>query len=248
MHGMDFSDPNSSDTAAAIAFSREVAAAWMGRNEAQVLGVYLIGSLAHGGFSRRYSDIDLALILDEADAAAVRHMRSDARALPSEFAGQLSLFWTNRDFSTGRFPPLDRIDYLDYGIPLEQRERVVPSRPSLAEIRAYLGGAPLSKWASEVRRFALLKTLAPADNKRYLRALLYPARFCFSWVTGRIASNDSAVAFLSEWPRSRELSVSLIQQALERRCSDGNPGALFSQRATLMQLVLFCERLVAASR
>jgi predicted nucleotidyltransferase len=29
-----------------------------------LLGAYLIGSLAHAGFSRRYSDIDIALVTE----------------------------------------------------------------------------------------------------------------------------------------------------------------------------------------
>ena len=36
-----------------------------------LIGAYLIGSLAHGGFSHRYSDIDVALVTEDGLQAAV---------------------------------------------------------------------------------------------------------------------------------------------------------------------------------
>lgn len=237
------SDPSAES--AAIAFARSLAASWA-RDAAGVLGIYLIGSLAHGGFCRRYSDVDVALILDSRDTAAIEKMRSDAKAASSEFAAKLSLFWTDREFSTGRFPLLDRIDYLDHAVPIAERERVIPSRPSLDEVRTCLRGDPFSKWARAALHFAGLDALDPADNKHYLRCLLYPARFAFTWMTGRVASNDDAVTFLSGWPPSRELNIAPMEQALECRRSAGIPETLFAERTSLLQHVEFCERLIAS--
>ena len=101
---------------AARAFAVTLAEAWQTHLGTSLLGVYLIGSLAHGGFSRRYSDIDVAVVteagLTPADFDA---MRADAAAVSSELAAKLSIFWTDRTFSAGRFPPLDRADLLDHG-------------------------------------------------------------------------------------------------------------------------------------
>ena len=50
--------------AAALELSNAMAAYWkelLGKN---LLGFYLLGSLAHGGFNRRYSDIDLGLVAE----------------------------------------------------------------------------------------------------------------------------------------------------------------------------------------
>lgn len=47
----------------ANAFARQLAAAIHKRFDTRVFGVYLLGSLAHGGFGRRYSDLDMALIV-----------------------------------------------------------------------------------------------------------------------------------------------------------------------------------------
>ncbi len=240
---MDASDA----AAAAIAFARSAAASWSARNGDRLLGAYLIGSLAHGGFSRRYSDIDLALVVEDADALTIEQMRSDAGAVSSELAAKLSLFWTDRRFSTGRFPPLDRVDYLDHAVALRERERVLPVRPSLEEIRAYLRGAPFSGWAGSARHFAALDRLDAGESKRYLRTLLYPARLVFSWMTGGVASNDDAVAFLSHGDLPRGLDVASIERALDCRRSAGDPGTLFSARTVLAQQVAFCERLMALS-
>ena len=46
----------------AIEFARRIVPFWQAALGSELLGVYLIGSLAHGGFSRRYSDIDMAVV------------------------------------------------------------------------------------------------------------------------------------------------------------------------------------------
>ena len=56
--------PDAPARRAAIALAEEMAGFWQRRPGGDLLGAYLIGSLAHGGFSRRYSDIDM-LVLSE---------------------------------------------------------------------------------------------------------------------------------------------------------------------------------------
>ena len=46
---------------AATAFARRVGGLWHDRLGKRLAGVYLIGSLAHGGYRAAYSDIDMAL-------------------------------------------------------------------------------------------------------------------------------------------------------------------------------------------
>ena len=187
-----------SPAAAASGFARRVADAWDAALGPRLLGAYLIGSLAHGGFSARYSDIDMAVVAGDALAPGdLAAMHAAAADVSPALAPRLSLFWSDRAFAAGRFPPLDRIDYLDHAVRLIEREAVRPARPSRAEVRAYLGGSPFERWAARARDFAAADALAPAERKPYLRALLYPARFAYSWLTGTIASNDDAVAFLT---------------------------------------------------
>lgn len=231
--------------AAALAFARAMATWFEAELGPRLLGFYLLGSLAHGGFNRRYSDIDVGLIAAEPLSEAVLEaMRAHGRAIAPDQAAKTSLFWTDRGFSVGRFPPLDRADYLDHGVPLVERERVRPPRPTIADVRAYLGGAPFERWAETARRMAALDRLEPAERKPYLRALLYPARFVYSWITGGMASNDDAVAFLAE--RAPDgLDVALAERALACRHAAADPDLLFPERRLLPAQVEGCARIIA---
>ncbi len=204
-----------------------------------------MGSLAHGGFSRRYSDVDIALVTEAGVPPQVLdRVRREAAALSADWGSKLSVFWTDRRFSLGRFLPLDRIDYLDHAVVLTERERVRPARPSLEEIQRYLAGAPFKNWSDLVRRFATAETLEPKDRKAYLRTILYAARFCYSWLTGRMGSNDDAVAYLAK-AAPAGLDVRLIVRALQCRQSDADPDPLFDVRTKLPSQVGACAALVA---
>jgi hypothetical protein len=124
-----------------------------------------------------------------------------------------------------------------------ERERITPSRPSLDEVRGYLAGAPFTNWIHSADAFAASETLAPQDRKSYLRALLYPARFVASFMTGRMMSNDDAVARLKEFCPP-DLDASLIQRALECRCAAADPDGLFPARTLLPSQVAALERFV----
>jgi predicted nucleotidyltransferase len=236
---------DASSQAAALDFTRRVAQLCQAALGPDLLGAYLMGSLAHGGFSPRYSDIDIAVVTEAGlSRQGLDRLRSEAVALSTDWGPKLSLFWTDRHFSLGRFPPPDRIDYLDHAVVLTERQRVRPVRPPLEEIRRYLAEAPFANWTDQVQRFAAAEILKPTDRKAYLRALLYPARFCYSWMTGRMGSNDEAVAFLHE-TRPAQLDVSLIASALRCRQADADPDPLFPARTSLPSQVDACAALLA---
>ena len=136
--------PPTTDTsaeAAAVDFARHIVPFWQAALGSELLGAYLIGSLAHGGFSRRYSDVDMALVTEAGvSAQTLDRVRSKAAALSADWGPKLSVFWTDRQFCLGRFPLLDRIDYIDHAVALIERERVRPVRPTLEEIQDYLAG------------------------------------------------------------------------------------------------------------
>ena len=154
------------------------------------------------------------------------------------------MFWTDRSFTLGRFPPLDRLDYLDRPVVLGERERVRPPRPTQDEVRRYLAGAPFASWDERARRFAVAEVLDSRERKAYLRAQLYPARFCYSWITARMGSNDDAVAFLQE-TRPAGLDVELIARALACRRAGADPDCLFPERTMLPAQVDACATLLA---
>jgi predicted nucleotidyltransferase len=241
---MSFGSPDEAARSAAVEFARNLAANWQATLGSDLLGVYLIGSLAHGGFSRRYSDVDMAVIAETGlTAEVIDHVRGEAAALSPEWGAKVSVFWADRRFTIGRFPPLDRIDYIERPVVLSERERVAPARPTLDEIRAYLRGAPFANWAERARSFAAAPALDPKDRKPYLRALLYPARFCYAYATGRMGSNDDAVDFLRERPPAG-LDIGSIEQALACRRAAADPDPLFALRAALPAQVEACAALI----
>jgi predicted nucleotidyltransferase len=240
-------ETNEAARTAALAFAHALASSYRARLREGLIGAYLIGSLAHGGFSHRYSDIDLALVTEDGlDAAALAALREVAESQDAKLAQKLSLFWSDRSFTIGRLPPLDRVDYLDHAVVLAERERVLPVRPSVDEIRAYLQAAPFANWAESARRFANMHVLAPADHKGFIRGLLYPARLVYSWSTGRMGSNDEAVAFVREQP-PQGMHTDIIVKALEYRSAGADPDPLFPVRALLRDQVESCSRFMAQS-
>ena len=236
--------PDDLAAAAARDFARALGKEWQLQLGGDVIGLYIIGSLAHGGFSRRYSDIDVALISECAlTPATLATLRGQAIGISPELGPKVSVFWTDRSFAIGRFPPLDRADYLDYALPLCERERVAPPRPSLDEIRAYLAGGPFTNWIDSADAFAASDALAATDRKSYLRALLYPARFVASFMTGRMMSNDDAVSKVCELCPGG-LDIGLIRRALDCRRAAADPDALFPARALLPGQVAALERFI----
>jgi hypothetical protein len=109
----------------------------------------------------------------------------------------------------------------------------------------YLRGAPFASWAERARSFAAADMLEPRDHKAYLRTLLYPARFCYSWMTGLMGSNDVAVAFLKE-SHPAGLDVSSLECALQCRQSAADPDALFPARKVLPSQIDACVALISA--
>jgi hypothetical protein len=100
---MTHADPDQLAKSAAIGFARRLVEHWQEALGTELLGAYLIGSLAHAGFSRRYSDIDLALATRAGlTAPMLDRMRSDAVALSAEWGPKVSAFWTDQHFSLGR--------------------------------------------------------------------------------------------------------------------------------------------------
>jgi hypothetical protein len=240
---MTHADPNELARAAAMHLTRRLVPCWQEALGAELLGAYVIGSAAHAGFNWRYSDLDIALVTTAGLSPQVHdRLRSEAVAQSADWGSKVSVFWTNRDFSLGRFPPLDRIDYLDHAVTLMERECIRPPRPTLTDVRQYLRAAPFANWADGARNFAAAERLEPEDRKTYLRTLLYPGRFCYSWMTGLMGSNDDAVAFVNERPPA-SLKVDLIARALECRQTAADPDALFCARRTLLSQIDACASL-----
>ncbi len=179
---------------------------------------YALGSLAHGGFSPLVSDVDLGLILQDPprtkDRLTVRAVARAVRADGSALHQRLSVFWgtpatLQGRASGGRFPPLDRLDLLEYGRLLAGRDaRQGVTRPGQAELLVAgaefalgsLGGTRtlpgrLRGWArpgqhdDAVAEIRTPSRLVSRGHRRMTKVVLFPVRFLFTAATGRVGTN-----------------------------------------------------------
>ena len=161
--------------------------------------VYKLGSLAHGGFSAIYSDIDVGLLLNcqepPSDFAA---LVIQAKSLHPELGKKLSVFWGNPVFSWGRLPIIDRLDLLDHGGPLLGDHKANFPRPTEVEVRRALRESIEKSWQPRIPELQALIRLEAKDRKPYVRAILYAARLIFTWDKHTVDSNDRAVEYLHQ--------------------------------------------------
>jgi hypothetical protein len=217
MHGQE------ADTAQGEAVLAEALAAFRTAFGARLVAAYALGSLAHGGFSQLVSDVDLGLILAGParlkDRLTVRATGNAVRSGGSELHQRLSVFWgtpatLQGRAGGGRFPPLDRLDLLEYGRLLTGTDaRADLPRPGPGDL--LVGGAEfalgslggdlprsdrLKRWArrgprpddslAEIRSPARLVARGP---RRVTKVVLFPVRFLFTAATGRVGTNTLAV-------------------------------------------------------
>jgi hypothetical protein len=189
----------------------------------RLIAGYALGSLAHGGFSPLVSDVDLGLVLADPvrakDRLAIRRVARSVQAGGSALDQRLSVFWgtpmtLQGQRPGGRFPPLDRLDLLEYGRLLTGRDmRAVVARPDRTELLVagaefavgYLGaGSP--GLAGRLRARALLTSggdnalaeirdparLVARGPRRVTKIVLFPVRFLFTAETGRVGTNALA--------------------------------------------------------
>ena len=176
--------------------------------------VYQLGSLAHGGFSALYSDIDIGLLLNCGEPpAGMAEVISAAKDLESEYGKKLSVFWGNPAYNWGRLPVIDRLDLLDNGVPLVRGDYPVFRRPSKAEIHQALLDSFERSYRPRLAELASLTRLQVDQHKPYIRNVLYPARLIYTWDKLAVDSNDSAVEYLHE-VRPAGLDLEPIDRAL----------------------------------
>jgi hypothetical protein len=218
----------------------------------RLLAGYALGSLAHGGFSALVSDVDLGLILSDPvtvkDRTAIRAVARSVRAGGSALDQRLSVFWgtpatLGGQRRGGRFPPLDRLDLIEYGRLLTGQDlRSAAARPDHAELLVagaefalgYLGGAVtlrdrLRSWArlrrpddtvlDEIRAPSRLVSRGP---RRLTKIVLFPVRFLFTAETGQVGTNTRAAEhyLASANPPAAALVTAALTWRLEPPATD----------------------------
>lgn len=203
----------------------------------RLISVYLIGSLAHGGFSKVSSDIDIAFILDsndiqENDWAKINEINMYIKNTKFEFSDRLSVFWTSRYVIShkitsgafppptkkdGLFPPFDILDLYQHGILIYGKDIkddiLIPSEENLL----IAGTEFLLSYVDDKKRNECLKNidmflnLKPSDISKNI---LFPIRLLFTLFTNKIGSNDAAALYFLEKKNTPKKIKELINQAI----------------------------------
>jgi predicted nucleotidyltransferase len=198
-----------------------------------LIDAYKLGSLAHGGFSKIYSDIDMGVLLSSREPPdRMSDLIGAAKSLHSEYGKKLSIFWGNPDFNWGRLPVIDRLDLLDHGVPLLHGVKPNFRRPTKEEIHQEQIQSIERSWKSRLPELTALTILEPKDHKPYIRAILYPARLIYTWDNLTVASNDRAVEYLHR-VQHPGLDLKPIDMALACRNEQRTAEDVFALRVDL---------------
>ena len=229
-------------------FVSQVAAHFRARLGASLVEAYALGSLAHGGFSDIYSDIDVGLLLDcAAPPADMPALLVEAKSLDPELGKKLSVFWGNPEYDWGRLPVIDRLDLLDHGMALLDGIRPAFRRPSADEVHREQLQSIEKSWKPRLPELSRLTALEPKDRKPYIRAVLYAARLIYTWDKLAVASNDRAVEYLHD-VRPAGLELGPIDRALGCRKGECSAEDVFALRADLQQQCESALRYIRARR
>ena len=168
--------------------------------------IYLMGSLARGGFSELASDIDIGIVLFSTeidDQDAIDKVLSQLVQDFPDVRNNVSIFWGSVDSingktEAGRYPPFDRLDLIEHANLLcgndIRQELIKPTQQELEEAGIEFA---LGYLASEARisSFRNPHSLLQQGVVTTTKCVLFPARFLFLLETGKVAGNDVSVAY-----------------------------------------------------
>jgi predicted nucleotidyltransferase len=227
-------DPEANAMDELLGYVRRIADFFRSNLGAPLVEVYKLGSLAHGGFSSIYSDIDVGLVLNCSEPPnRMSELIAGAKTLDADYGKKLSVFWGNPDFIWGRLPVIDRLDLLDHGQPLLLGIKPSFPRPTKDEIHEALRGSVERSWKPRLPELSALEMLEPKDRKPYIRAILYAARLIYTWDNLAVDSNDRAVEYLHQ-VQPPGLDLKPIDMALACRYERCTAEDVFALRADLV--------------
>ena len=169
--------------------------------------IYIMGSLARGGFSERVSDIDIGIILagdlETQDVDRMDNIQKSVMEKHPLVSNHLSIFWGTVDSlngadSTDRYPPFDRLDLIDHGLLLagtDIRDKLV--RPSRKELEIASAKFALG-FLGDQTRINDLRDPSQFVEKGVLyvtKIVLFPPRFIYLAETGHVAGNEESAKF-----------------------------------------------------
>ena len=141
-------------------FVSRVAEHFKARLSGSLVEAYKLGSLAHGGFSNIYSDIDVGLVLNCSEPPTeMSELIANGKSLDAEYGKKLSVFWANPEFTWGRLPVIDRLDLLDHGVPLLRGIKPSFRRPGKDEIHREQCESIERSWKARLPELSALTNL-----------------------------------------------------------------------------------------
>ena len=159
----------------------------------RLAAAYAIGSLGHGSFSAYASDVDLALLIDDAEPIRdiVANIAQEVATSGSTLSRRLSVFhgpWRRlaEPSATARFPAIDRLDLVDSGVLVHG-----------SEIRGSVPAPDREEVIDEAVAFTATRTTlsdlaSTGDVRKVTKAVMSPVRLAALVETGRVMGNDAA--------------------------------------------------------
>jgi hypothetical protein len=195
----------------------------------EIEAIFVLGSLAHGGFAPLVSDVDVAIVVGVTGLGTAEQMACVQSLVveqgSSPLSERLSVFWADwHTVRTGegahsRLGPVDRLDLLDSGRLLLGSDQREPSvRPSHQELVVTSADHILNKFTDAyLDELRDTRALLAGGPRAITKAILFPVRFIYTLRTGRIGLNEDS----ARWYAAEGLPGSaLALEALEWR-NDG---------------------------
>lgn len=165
------------------------------------LAIYLMGSLARGGFSHRVSDIDIGIIVDNINSNTSTHIDDivfRSKENHPEIHNRISVFWgtiesINESSEHSRYPPFDRLDLIDYAHLIKGREiRHQLIKPNQKELEISCAEFAI-QYLESPDKLAMFKDGLFILNQgitSLTKAILFPARFIYLAQTNQFSTNE----------------------------------------------------------
>jgi len=168
--------------------------------------IYVMGSLAKGGFSEIASDIDIGIIFKgelEGIQSKIDTIRLKVIKDNPLVKNNISIFWgsiesINGHIVGGRYPPFDRLDLVEHALLLSgndiRNKLLKPSRKEL-EIAGALFALEYLGNKERIEEFHHCGHIIAKGTVYTTKTILFPARFIYLANTGEIASNDTSYEY-----------------------------------------------------
>ena len=164
------------------------------------VSIYVMGSLARGGFSALASDIDIGIVLNGSLYNAgekIKKILSISRKTFPSVKNNISIFWgsvesLNGVIEGGRYPPFDRLDLIDHALLLSGQDvRQMLVRPTRKELEIASSIFSISYLANpeRIEEFNNCRQIVDKGVVYTTKTILFPTRFIYLQRTGEISGN-----------------------------------------------------------